>query len=208
MWALTSPVLPADFVLLDEAQDTNPVLEEIFLNQPAQRICVGDPAQQIYGWRNARDVMTGLPAQTLPLTHSFRFGQPIADVANRWLRHADRPADAAVPPPAGPYRALPPRAKVCGPVFAGSHDVPADADFVLGGLLAVSPRVSRFFVFVNSVVRLGSAKGSTQSVSHPSLLTGTVRMEFYESACSCHDVAAGASGARRGGRRRAALVAV
>ncbi len=88
MWALTAPVLEADFVLLDEAQDTNPVLEEIFLNQRAQRVCVGDPAQQIYGWRNARDVMTGFPAESLQLTQCFRFGPRIADVANRWLRHA------------------------------------------------------------------------------------------------------------------------
>ncbi|MEO3753602.1 UvrD-helicase domain-containing protein [Streptomyces sp. B6B3] len=89
MWALTEPVLPADFVLLDEAQDTNPVLEEVFLAQPAQRVCVGDPAQQIYGWRNARDVMTGFPAEHLHLTQSFRFGPRIAEVANRWLHHAD-----------------------------------------------------------------------------------------------------------------------
>jgi hypothetical protein len=91
MWALTNPTLHADFVLLDEAQDTNPVLEEIFLNQRAQRICVGDPAQQIYGWRNARDVMSGFPAQSLNLTRSFRFGPAIAQVANRWLRHAESP---------------------------------------------------------------------------------------------------------------------
>ncbi|MDT0307314.1 UvrD-helicase domain-containing protein [Streptomyces sp. DSM 44917] len=89
LWAMGNPVLPADFVLLDEAQDTNPVLEEIFLNQPAQRVCVGDPAQQIYAWRSARDVMTGFPAEQLPLTQSFRFGPQIAAVANRWLRHAD-----------------------------------------------------------------------------------------------------------------------
>jgi hypothetical protein len=89
MWAMTGPVLNADFVLLDEAQDTNPVLEEIFLDQDAQRVCVGDPAQQIYGWRNARDVMTGFPARSMNLTRSFRFGPPIADVANRWLRHAE-----------------------------------------------------------------------------------------------------------------------
>ncbi|MBV9444421.1 MAG: AAA family ATPase [Streptosporangiaceae bacterium] len=31
MWALTQPELPGDFIMLDEAQDTNPVLEEIFL---------------------------------------------------------------------------------------------------------------------------------------------------------------------------------
>ncbi|WTD07122.1 UvrD-helicase domain-containing protein [Streptomyces albidoflavus] len=65
LWAMTSPQLGADFVLLDEAQDTNPVLEEVFLAQDAQRVCVGDPAQQIYGWRNARDVMTGFPAEQL-----------------------------------------------------------------------------------------------------------------------------------------------
>lgn len=89
LWAMTEPVLPADFVLLDEAQDTNPVLEEVFLAQEAQRICVGDPAQQIYGWRSARDVMTGFPADHLHLTQSFRFGPAIATVANRWLKHAE-----------------------------------------------------------------------------------------------------------------------
>nr|WP_217212150.1 hypothetical protein [Streptomyces sp. AC550_RSS872] len=30
MWALTEPKIDADFVLLDEAQDTNPVLEQAF----------------------------------------------------------------------------------------------------------------------------------------------------------------------------------
>lgn len=89
LWAMSDPVLEADFVLLDEAQDTNPVLEEVFLAQDAQRVCVGDPAQQIYGWRNARDVMTGFPAEHLHLTQSFRFGPRIAQVANRWLRHAE-----------------------------------------------------------------------------------------------------------------------
>lgn len=89
MWAMTAPQLPGDFVLLDEAQDTNPVLEEIFLNQSAQRVCVGDPSQQIYGWRFARDVMTGFPADHLYLTQSFRFGPPVAEQANRWLGHAE-----------------------------------------------------------------------------------------------------------------------
>ncbi|WP_310728292.1 UvrD-helicase domain-containing protein [Streptomyces sp. N2A] len=89
LWAMGEPRLPADFVLLDEAQDTNPVLEEVFLAQHAQRVCVGDPAQQIYAWRHARDVMTGFPAEQLWLTQSFRFGPAIARTANRWLRHAD-----------------------------------------------------------------------------------------------------------------------
>ena len=88
MWALTRPTLPGEFVLLDEAQDTNPVLEEIFLNQPAQRVCVGDPSQQIYEWRFAKDVMSGFPALQLRLTKSFRFGPAVAEQANRWLKHA------------------------------------------------------------------------------------------------------------------------
>src|SRR5712691_867268 len=88
LWALTNPELPGDFIMLDEAQDTNPVVEEIFLAQDVQRVCVGDPAQQIYAWRSARDVMTGFPARHLHLTQSFRFGPRIAETANRWLEHA------------------------------------------------------------------------------------------------------------------------
>ncbi|MFF2654551.1 UvrD-helicase domain-containing protein [Streptomyces sp. NPDC058045] len=88
MWALSRPSLPADFVLLDEAQDTNPVLEEVFLAQSAQRVCVGDPAQQIYEWRFAKDIMSGFPGRRLELTQSFRFGTAIAVEANRWLRAA------------------------------------------------------------------------------------------------------------------------
>ncbi|MCY1655559.1 UvrD-helicase domain-containing protein [Streptomyces sp. NPDC052071] len=88
MWALTRPRLRADYILLDEAQDTNPVLEEIFLAQQAQRVCVGDPSQQIYEWRHAKDIMSGFPGTRMELTQSFRFGPPIADVANHWLRAA------------------------------------------------------------------------------------------------------------------------
>jgi hypothetical protein len=37
--------------------------------------------------------------------------------------------------PLAPYRALPKQARICGPTFTGSDDVPADADFILGGVL-------------------------------------------------------------------------
>jgi hypothetical protein len=38
--------------------------------------------------------------------------------------------------PLGPYRALSPQAKICGPEFTGSSDLGgADADYILGGLL-------------------------------------------------------------------------
>lgn len=93
MWALTKPRIEADFLFLDEAQDTNPVLEQVFAAQRdhAQLVMVGDSAQAIYGWRGARDVMTGFDAAQLTLTRSFRFGPQIADQANRWLALADAP---------------------------------------------------------------------------------------------------------------------
>lgn len=109
MWALTEPVLEADFLLLDEAQDTNPVLEHIVLAQQerTQVVMVGDSAQAIYGWRGARDVMTGFTGHHLTLTRSFRFGAALAAEANRWLTLADAPirlsGSADVPTVIGPH---------------------------------------------------------------------------------------------------------
>lgn len=93
IWALTEPELPADFLLLDEAQDINPVIEGVFNAQRehAQLVLVGDSAQAIYGWRGARDVMTGFDGVELQLSRSFRFGPRLAREANRWLRIADAP---------------------------------------------------------------------------------------------------------------------
>ncbi|MGW6739319.1 UvrD-helicase domain-containing protein [Streptomyces sp. NPDC055025] len=103
IWALTEPRIDADFLLLDEAQDTNPVLEQVFTAQRihAQLVMVGDSAQAIYGWRGARDIMTGFDGTHLTLSQSFRFGPRLAEEANRWLRIADAPirltGTAAVP---------------------------------------------------------------------------------------------------------------
>lgn len=93
MWALTEPKIDADFLFLDEAQDTNPVLEQVFNAQRdhAQLVMVGDSAQAIYGWRGARDVMTDFDATALTLTCSFRFGPRLAEHANHWLELAEAP---------------------------------------------------------------------------------------------------------------------
>ncbi|MFJ2292147.1 UvrD-helicase domain-containing protein [Streptomyces sp. NPDC087894] len=96
MWALSGPKLQTDVVLLDEAQDTNDVLSAVLLDQEhAQRIAVGDSAQQIYSWRGANDALQKfvreLGAPELTLSQSFRFGPAIAAVANRWLRVIDAP---------------------------------------------------------------------------------------------------------------------
>lgn len=86
LWALSNPTLPGDFILLDEAQDANPVIEGVVKNQDAQIIMVGDSAQQIYAWRGAQDAMSRFHADhRLTLSQSFRFGPAIADEANKWL---------------------------------------------------------------------------------------------------------------------------
>ncbi|MFJ6578024.1 UvrD-helicase domain-containing protein [Streptomyces sp. NPDC091368] len=93
IWALSKPRLGVDYLLLDEAQDTNPVMEEVFNSQRshAQLIMVGDSAQAIYGWRGARDVMTDFDGRQLTLSQSFRFGQDLAEEANRWLAIVESP---------------------------------------------------------------------------------------------------------------------
>ncbi len=87
LWQLSGPRLPADFVMLDEAQDANPVIAAIVENQShAQLIAVGDSCQAIYGWRGAVDAMATFPAEVrLPLAQSFRFGPAVAEEANKWL---------------------------------------------------------------------------------------------------------------------------
>jgi AAA domain/UvrD-like helicase C-terminal domain len=87
LWQLSGPRLPADYVLLDEAQDANPVIAAIVESQShVQLIAVGDRCQAIYGWRGAVDAMANFPADVrLPLAQSFRFGPAVADEANKWL---------------------------------------------------------------------------------------------------------------------------
>lgn len=92
-WALTHPKIAADYIMLDEAQDTNPVLAVVIDEQShAQRILVGDSAQQIYEWRGAVNAMADF-AQTHRtfLSRSFRFGPAIAAVANQLLARLDTP---------------------------------------------------------------------------------------------------------------------
>ena len=65
-----------DVLLVDEAQDTNPAMLDVFLRQKkTTKIIVGDPHQQIYAFRgavNALDLVR--PDVTYHLTQSFRFG--------------------------------------------------------------------------------------------------------------------------------------
>ncbi|CAH1265284.1 Hypp3153 [Branchiostoma lanceolatum] len=71
-----------DCLLIDEAQDLTPAINDILLNQDVAKILVGDPHQQIYTFRGARNAMQGTACtHTYYLTQSFRFGPEIAYVA-------------------------------------------------------------------------------------------------------------------------------
>jgi F-box protein 18 (helicase) len=94
LYQLSNPVLDFDCILLDEAQDTNPVTSAIVMAQtqphngrcPASIILVGDSHQQIYSFRGARDTLTKIKTdRTMYLTRSFRFDNNIARVANMVL---------------------------------------------------------------------------------------------------------------------------
>jgi superfamily I DNA/RNA helicase len=82
-----------DYVLLDEAQDTNPVVEDLFLRQACKKVMVGDDHQQIFTFRGARNAIDGFiknGATVLQLTQSFRFGPAICEMARAVLafKHA------------------------------------------------------------------------------------------------------------------------
>lgn len=87
VWALSNPELPVDYIMLDEAQDSNPAILGVLKMQKAQIIYVGDRHQQIYEWRGAVNAMEKIPSKhESHLTTSFRFGSSIADEANKVLR--------------------------------------------------------------------------------------------------------------------------
>lgn len=87
LWQLSRPCLRKyKVIFLDEAQDANRAMADVFERQThAQLIAVGDPCQEIYGWRGAANAMARWDWQRLGLTKSFRFGSAIAAQANLWL---------------------------------------------------------------------------------------------------------------------------
>jgi len=87
---LSSPVLPYDYILFDEAQDASGAMLDIVLRQKAVKVIVGDSHQQIYGWRFAVNSLEKANFKTLHLTNSFRFAPDIARLATEileWKNH-------------------------------------------------------------------------------------------------------------------------
>jgi superfamily I DNA/RNA helicase len=80
-----------DYLLLDEAQDLNPVLISIAQKSGLPMVIVGDAYQSIYRFRGAVNAMAQFEVEEFPLTQSWRFGSQVAQLANRILRHHSTP---------------------------------------------------------------------------------------------------------------------
>jgi superfamily I DNA/RNA helicase len=84
-----------DWVLLDEAQDTNATrraLARMSLKKGGRMVAVGDPAQAIYGFTGADSdsldlIRRDFNARTLPLTVSYRCPKSVVREAQQWVGH-------------------------------------------------------------------------------------------------------------------------
>lgn len=78
-----------DFIMLDEAQDTNAVTLSIFLHNNCRKILVGDTFQNIYAFRETVNALSSKLVQEdykFNLTYSFRSSQKILDKAYFFLQ--------------------------------------------------------------------------------------------------------------------------
>ncbi|MCY4592905.1 MAG: UvrD-helicase domain-containing protein [Alphaproteobacteria bacterium] len=66
------------YVMIDEAQDLNPVQSSILEQSGLPLVAVGDSYQQIYAWRGAEDALDRFGGDEFLLTGSFRFGAAVA----------------------------------------------------------------------------------------------------------------------------------
>ncbi|ADR20815.1 DNA helicase [Marivirga tractuosa] len=78
---LQNPQLNYDYILFDEGQDASPAMLDVFLNQNAVKVIVGDTHQQIYSWRYAVNSLEMVNFKSFNLSRSFRFNDKIALLA-------------------------------------------------------------------------------------------------------------------------------
>lgn len=91
IYQLSNPILSYDYILFDESQDTDTLMLDILSKQNCRIFFVGDPYQQIYGFRGAVNAMERFDAHEAYLSQSFRFGEQIADSANVFLECLNAP---------------------------------------------------------------------------------------------------------------------
>ena len=82
---LSNPTLPYHYILFDEGQDASAAMLQVFLQQKAIKVIVGDVHQQIYGWRYAVNSLQQVNFPIYYLSTSFRFDDEVALIANKVL---------------------------------------------------------------------------------------------------------------------------
>lgn len=91
LFHLSNPDLSLEYsvIYVDEAQDLNPVTLDIVMRQQdkCKIVLVGDHFQSIFQFNGAVNAMAAINGKEAALTKSFRFGQPIADVATAILQN-------------------------------------------------------------------------------------------------------------------------
>lgn len=93
LWSMQAPKLRYDYIILDEAQDTNPLTEHLVVSQleHARLLAIGDRHQSIYGFRGATNAMQNLRAiegsRVVAMPRTWRFGERTADMANKLLQN-------------------------------------------------------------------------------------------------------------------------
>ena len=86
LFQLSKPRLTGKVLYVDEFHDTTDCVLDIVRNQSHMKtIVVGDRFQNIYGWRGAKNALDDFDVHTCYLTQSFRYGQAVADIANKVL---------------------------------------------------------------------------------------------------------------------------
>lgn len=119
VWAQSDSRLEVDFILFDEAQDSDSVMLSVLSRQRhAQIIYVGDPYQQIYEWRGAINAMASISAPERAPTESFRSGSTFAVLASRIL---------SLPAEVTPIRGQ----KTIGSIMVGDPAIAPPVDAVL-----------------------------------------------------------------------------
>lgn len=96
---LSHPQLDFDYILFDEGQDASAAMLDVFLRQQATKVIVGDTHQQIYGWRFAINSLEKTDFKSYRLSTSFRFAQPVADLAKEALglkKHIGRDQEVSI----------------------------------------------------------------------------------------------------------------
>ena len=92
----------ADYIMIDEAQDSNGVTLSLARKSGKPVIYIGDPKQSIYAFRGAVNAMATVDGPRFPLSMSWRFGPDLAKLCNHILSFSDEP-------PAVPIRGRPDR---------------------------------------------------------------------------------------------------